>query len=240
MPNKNDAKDAAQFNLQGRTNATHVDGAPMDQTWQSKGTGMHGIDLDETSKLREDEKMIKVREKIVETGGLTLTDLGMTNPAARQMGSGLEQSANNVAQDLMHQGFNNPVPDEAALLAESYGGAPTPAQGSWAAQKFAARIKGMSNPVPVWKVLDEDTGMEVPTVFRVQEPADRAAAILNESGNLNDPRFKNLIKAYNQHVALMKESRKLRRAIKEGKRSLKPRLQEILSELEGVNYKLGI
>ena len=103
-----------------------------------------------------------------------------------------------------------------------------------------ARIKGIQNPVPVWKVLDEDTGMEVPTIFRVQEPADRAAAILNESGNLNDPRFKNLIRNYNEHVRLMKESRKLRRAIKEGKQSLRPKLQEVLGELESVNYKLGI
>ena len=103
-----------------------------------------------------------------------------------------------------------------------------------------ARIKGVQNQVPVWKVIDEDSGMEVPTVFRVQEPADRAAAILNESGNLNDPRFKGLIKAYSEHVRLMKESRKLRRAIKEGRQNLRPRLQEVLGELESINYKLGI
>ena len=239
MPNQNDAKDAAQFGLSNNQTA-NVDGASMDQTWRNKGSGLHGVDLDETSALHEDEKMREARSKIVESGGLTLADLGMTGPMARQMGSGLERTAEKVAQDLMHQGYNNPTPDEAALLAESFSAQPSAPTGSWGAQKFMARIKGIQNPVPVWKVLDEDTGMEVPTIFRVQEPADRAAAILNESGNLNDPRFKNLIRNYNEHVRLMKESRKLRRAIKEGKQSLRPKLQEVLGELESVNYKLGI
>lgn len=240
MPNKKDAKNADEFGLRGRSNATHVDGNDMDNTWRNKGSGMHGIDLDETASLREDEKMREAHRKIVETGGMSLSDLDLEGKLPRHMKRGVEQAATNVAQDLMHQSFNNQTPDEAAILAESYGGRQTATDGSWKAQKFSARIKGMQQAVPVWKVIDEDTSMEVPTVFRVQEPADRAAAILNESGNLNDPRFKNLIKAYNQHVVLMKESRKLRRAIKEGKQALRPKLQEILGELEAVNYKLGI
>ncbi len=239
MPNQNDAKDAAQFGLAPNPNA-NVEGTSLDQTWRAKGSGTHGVDLDETSKIREDEKMKDNYRKIVESGGLSLADLGMPGPMARQMGSGIERSAEKVAQDLMHQGYNNPTPDEAALMAESYGRQPSMPTGSWAAQKFMARIKGVQNQVPVWKVIDEDSGMEVPTVFRVQEPADRAAAILNESGNLNDPRFKGLIKAYSEHVRLMKESRKLRRAIKEGRQNLRPRLQEVLGELESINYKLGI
>lgn len=241
MPNKNDAKEASTLGFQATGGATHDAGAPLDESWRNKGSGMHGIDLDESASLAADEKMKETRKRILDTGGLTLADLGMPGPAARQMGSGLEQAAGNVAQDLMHQGFNNPTPDEAALLAEAYG-APSrsQAQGSWQAQKFMARVKGVDHQVPVWKVLDEDTGMEVPTIFRVQEPADRAAAILNESGNLNDPRFKNLIKNYNEHVRLMKESRQLRRAIKEGRTNLKGKLQEVLGELESVNYKIGI
>ncbi len=240
MPNKSDAKEASTLGFKAGGGNRHDTGADLDTTWRNKGAGLHGIDLDESGSLREDEKMREARTKIVETGGLTLADLGMPGAVSQQMGSGIERTATKVAQDLMHQSFNNQTPDEAAIMAESYGGTPTAMEGSWKAQKFSARIRGMSNPVPVWKVLDEDTGMEVPTVFRVQEPADRAAAILNESGNLNDPRFKSLIQAYKQHVTLMKESRKLRRAIKEGQQALRPRLQEVLGELEMVNYKLGI
>ena len=241
MPfSEKDAKDAAQFGLQKKVDQNHVDGNQLDTTWRAKGSGLHGIDLDESSSLHEDEKMREAREKIIESGGLSLADLGMPGPAARQMGSGIEQAAGNVAQDLMHQSYSNGTPDEAALMAESYGGRPNAPQGSWGVQKFSARVKGMANPIPVWKVIDEDTNVEVPTVFRVQEPAERAVAILNESGNFNDPRFKGLIKAYNQHVALMKEARQMRRAIKEGRTSLKPRLQQVLGELETLNYKLGI
>lgn len=239
MPNQNDAKDAGQFGLANNPTA-NVEGTNLDQTWRLKGSGTHGVDLDESSKIREDEKMKENYHKIVDSGGLTLEDLGMRTPMARQMGSGLERTAEKVAQDLMHQGYNNSTPDEAALLAEAYGRGPSAPTGTWKAQKFMARIKGLQNQVPVWKVIDEDTGMEVPTVFRIQEPADRAAAILNESGNLNDPRFKGLIGAYTEHVRLMKESRKLRRAIKEGRQNLRPKLQEVLGELEMVNYKLGI
>lgn len=241
MPNKKDAKDAAEFGLKGTGGERHVEGSYLDNTFYNKLENPHNVDLgNDDAKLREDEKMREVHRKIVETGGMTLAELDLEGKLPRHMRGGMERTANHVAQDLMHQGFNNATPDEAALLAESYGRAPTTTPGTWEAQKFSARIKGMTNPVPVWKVMDEETGMEVPTIFRVQEPADRAAAILNESGNMNDPRFKSLIKAYSQHVALMKEARKMRRAIKEGKRSLKPRLQEVLGELESINYKLGI
>ena len=240
MPNQRDAKDAAQFGLQGTGGNRHADGNPLENTFYSKVENPHNVDLgDDEAKNREDEKMKENYRKIVESGGLTMSDLGMKGPAG-QMGSGLERAAENVATDLMHQSYSNGTPDEAALLAESYGGRPSAPQGSWAVQKFQARIKGVANPVPVWKVIDEDTQMEVPTVFRVQEPAERAAAILNESGNLNDPRFKNLIRSYSEHVRLMKESRQLRRAIKEGRSALKPKLQQVLGELEAVNYKLGI
>lgn len=240
MSNKSDAKDAAQFGLHSNPSA-NIEGTPLDNSATNKLANPRNVDLgDDDARHHEDEKMREAHRKIVESGGLTLADLGMVGPAARQMGSGLERTAEKVAQDLMHQGYNNATPDEAALLAESYGRQPTPPTGSWGAQKFMARIKGIQNPVPVWKVIDEDTGIEVPTVFRIQEPADRAASILNESGNLNDPRFKGLIKSYSEHVRLMRESRKLRRAIKEGRQNLRPKLQEVLGELEVANYKLGI
>jgi len=48
--------------------------------------------------------------------------------------------------------------------------------------------------------LDETTQMSIPKIFRVQEPAHRIATILNQSGNVNDPRIRGILEAYDKHV----------------------------------------
>jgi len=158
---------------------------------------------------------------------------------ARAMG-GMADAAGHVATDLLHNSHQQNIPDEATMMAESYGANPRNTGGTWKVEKFGAKIKGSNKVIPVWKVLDESTGMEIPKPFRVQEPAERIATIINQTGNVNDGRIKGIIEAYDSHVQLMKKARTLRQAIKEGRQELRPKLQEVLGDLETVNFKLGI
>ena len=164
--------------------------------------------------------------------GLSKKDL------ARALG-GVTDAAGDVATDLIHDNYSQENPNEASLMAESYGSKPRNTEGAWKVTKFGAKLKS-GKTVPVWKVMDESTGMEIPKPFRIQEPAHRIATIINQTGNVNDQRIKGILEAYDQHVNLMKKSRILRKKIDEGQQDLRPKLQQVRSLLEEVNYKLGI
>lgn len=117
--------------------------------------------------------------------------------------------------------------------------APPKRPATWKAQKMNARLKS-GNVVPVWKVIDEKTGMEMPTPFRIEEVADRIVNILNESGNVNDPRIVSVTSNYNKRVQIMKEMKQVKQMIAEGQTSKKARFQQLQSDLASVDYRLGI
>lgn len=152
---------------------------------------------------------------------------------------GMDITTDNAARDIVQRAYTE-NPDEATMMAESYGRQPQPTDGTWKVKKMGARIKGTERVVPVWKVLDETTQMSIPTIFRIQEPAQRIATILNQSGNVNDPRIGGILKAYDKHVSLMKEVRRTRKLIKEGRNEFSDKLERLLVDLEQVNWKLGI
>lgn len=111
--------------------------------------------------------------------------------------------------------------------------------GSWSTTQLNAKLKSGA-VVPVWKVTDAKTGMEMPTPFRIQEVADRIAAILNESGNVNHPSIVSTVNAYNKRIAIVKEMKQVKDMIAEGQVAKKSRLQQLQGELAALDMKLGI
>lgn len=240
--------------------------ADMDDSWR-RGETSRAVDLDNSAELHEDEKLREAHQKIKAImemddggdmygtvspkqqqqparrggGGLSMNDLSdgiSREDMARAMG-GMEDAAGNVARDLVNDGMQQSTPNESAMMAESYGNEPRNTNGAWGVEKMRAKLKNGKH-VPVWKVIDESTGMEIPNAFRIQEPAQRIASIINKTGNVNDPRIKGIMEAYKQHIQLMKQVRQLKHAITEGRGDLKPKLREVYDALEETNFKLGI
>jgi len=173
------------------------------------------------------------------TTGLSMGDLmeGLTTEDMARVG--MDIATDDAARDIVQRSYTE-NPDEASMMAESYGRQPQNTGGTWTIKKMGARIKNTQKVIPVWKVLDETTKMSIPKVFRVQEPAQRIATILNQSGNVNDPRISGILVAYDKHVVLMKEVRRTRKLVNEGRSEFRDKLDRLLVDLEQVNWKLGI
>lgn len=243
-----------------------INEADMDDSWRHGENG-RAVDVDNSAELHEDQKLREAHQKIKaimemddggdmygtvspkqqqrpqqqRRGGLSLDDLSdgiSRDDMARAMG-GMADAAGNVARDLVNDGMQQDTPNESAMMAESYSSEPRNTSGSWGVEKMRAKLKSGKH-VPVWKVIDESTGMEIPNAFRIQEPAQRIASIINKTGNVNDPRIKGIMEAYKQHIQLMKQVRQLKHAITEGRGDLKPKLRQVYDALEETNFKLGI
>lgn len=173
--------------------------------------------------------------------GLSMQDLeeGLSVDELTSLGYGVDQAAESVARDYVTRNYTGDA-DEANLYAQSHSRRARATEGDWKIKKQGARLKGSGNVVPVWQVVQESTGMNIPKYFRVQEPAERIATILNQTGNVNDPRIGNVINLYEEHVSLMKELRKTKRLVKEGRGEYAQHLRGLRTKLEEVNYKLGI
>ena len=177
--------------------------------------------------------------QVKSTSGLSMGDLmeGLSQEDLARVG--MDIATDDAARNLVQRAYTE-NPDEASMMAESYGRQPQSTNGTWTVKKMGARIKGTERVVPVWKVLDETTQMSIPKIFRVQEPAQRIATILNQSGNVNDPRIRGILEAYDKHVTLMKEMRRTRKLVNEGRSEFTDKLERLLVDLEQVNWKLGI
>ena len=185
--------------------------------------------------MEEDRAAVEARQAIKEAGELTFADLmgGIEGQ--------IDKATDDVARELLTENLTNPTPDEAALYTNSYARQAPPRATShdWTVKKFQATLRG-GKKIPVWKVFNEKTKMSMDTPFRIMEAAERIAAILNQTGDVNDQRIRGIMEAYNRHRQLMKYMRQLREAIKAGRKSLRPKLTEAQDELEQINYKLGI
>ena len=168
-------------------------------------------------------------------GGLSMADL------MEGLEGQLDAATEDVARDLLIENFQSEAPSEAALYTNSYARPEPkmPESHDWTVKKFQAKLRS-GKKIPVWKVFNEKTKMSMETPFRIMEAAERIAAILNQTGDVNDQRIKGIMEAYNRHRALMKHIRQLREAINAGRKSLRPKLTEATDELEQINYKLGI
>ncbi len=171
-----------------------------------------------------------------QSGGLSMEDL------MEGMEGSIDSATQDVAMDLFQQGLIDEMPNEATMMAESYGRQPRqqPVSHDWMTEKYQATLKGTGKKVPVWKIKNKVSGMGMEKPFRIQEAAERIVTILNQTGNANDPRIKSIMEAHDEHIAVMKHIRMLRGAIKEGRKDLGGRLVEAQERLEAINYKLGI
>jgi hypothetical protein len=212
--------------------------------------------LEEDERLRENHRKIKAimeedapqqpQQRIPfaqqAAGGISMADLmeGLGTSDLAAIAAGAEDMAQNVAVDVVQRGYRGDG-DEASLLAESMGRQPAQSTGAWGLSKMGAKLKGTDKIVPVWKVVDEATKMELPTPYRIQAPAERIVTILNtNNGAVNDPRIARINEAYKTHVYLMKNIRNFQKQINEGQVEYKDKVMELREELEAVNVILGI
>ena len=218
---------------------------------------------------RENERFVQNRRKIMEIlgdqpdvapvrqtfavqkkrGGMSIGDLaqGLTNADIRRV---IEYDRRGVDPELMavltgseqKQRNTPPLVDSGGnqMIREHIVRKTRPApSGAWKVLKESVTLKN-GNTIPVFVVSDPDNGFEFKKPFRIEEPAQRIAAILNQSGNMNDPRVKVIMEAYEKYKILMQEIGTVRKAIKEGQTDKKARLQVLQSQLEIVNGKLGL
>lgn len=198
-----------------------------------------GEDGDQPAPRRQAPQMPRQQAQPQRRGGLSMDDLmeGLTQEDLQAFGSGFEQFAGEVAGNMYTQGYGEP--DEATMMMEEMHSAPRSTGGSWTVEKASAKLKSGAQ-IPVWLVSDSVTGMEIKKPFRIQEAAQRIASILNQSGNVNDPRMRAVMEAYDKHIELMKQIRTVKKQIQEGQTNKKGRLLALREQLEQVNYKLGI
>jgi hypothetical protein len=108
----------------------------------------------------------------------------------------------------------------------------------WKVKQYLGETRGGSK-VHVWKVENPRTGTKLDTLFRVEGVANRVALLLNETGDLNDPRVVGLVGAYNKRDKLLKEARALQKSA-DGKPMKSDRLRQIQAEINQLDYRLGI
>ena len=240
----------------------------LDSSWRAKmpggGGGMAG-DV-QARELAENDVAREARRKIMEileeddppahapqqpargtvrrrNPGLSMEDLmeGLSPDDMATLGGGLNDAMNTTAVDLMQAGYLGEG-DEASELAESMAGRPqAPAEPSWdwVAVKGEATL-GSGKKVPVWLVENTSNGMSMQKPFRVQAPAERIAALLNVSGNVNDPRIRQIHEDYDLYVKLSRQLRKAKQLFESGDQDAKKTGQRVAAQLRGVKQRLGI
>lgn len=108
----------------------------------------------------------------------------------------------------------------------------------WAVKKFLGETRG-GDTVPVWKVANQKTGSAIDKLFRIESVAHKVAMLLNESGDINDPRAVSLIASYDKRDRLLKEARQLEKTA-DGKPMKSERLRAVRAEINQLDYRLGI
>lgn len=109
---------------------------------------------------------------------------------------------------------------------------------NWKVKQYLGETRGGSK-VHVWKLENARSGVKLDTLFRVEAVANRLALLLNETGDLNDPRVVGLVNAYNKRDKLLKEARALQKSAN-GKPMKSDRLRQIQAEINQLDYRLGI
>ncbi len=103
--------------------------------------------------------------------------------------------------------------------------------GSWSVVDLMAKSKSSGAQIPVWKVQDEERGMEVPHTFRLEEAATMACEYLNQG--LKD-KAKSMVEMDKRRFELAKKARVLKES------NSKPQYQAVMREIAQINTKLGL
>lgn len=131
------------------------------------------------------------------------------------------------------------TPDRQFLVEDDVAPAPAPRRTvDWVVKNFVGETRGGAQ-VPVWKVINPKNGFSHQTLFRIEEVANKIAAILNETGNANDPRVVSIVNAYTKRDKLLKEARVLEKE-SAGKPIKSERLRQLKAEIATIDYRLGI
>jgi hypothetical protein len=109
----------------------------------------------------------------------------------------------------------------------------------WQIDELNAKMKS-GRTVPVWQVRDGRSGVKIPHSFRLAETAGKVAAVLNRTGNINDPRVGQWISADKHRVGLVSKARQLKEAVQAGNTAVKGQLAKIREELAELDLKIGI
>lgn len=260
MPVTNSRRDAGAAGFQAKQLEVQDD-APIDDSWRQKqprfsegsdlGMDVQAREMAENRVAREARQKIdailaedetpqrrrmpqqpqQYRMKRTQGGGLGLEDL-MEGMDPNEINSLIQHDDPMGGLDLEGMGGYDGYDD---LYEDA---APQP-QNTWGVFESTAKLKS-GKTVRVWMVADEANGFEYKKPFRLEEAAQRVAGILGQSGNINDPRIKKVVEAHDQYVKLVSKGRKVKQAIQEGRKDLKPQYQQIREQIEGVSYVLGI
>ena len=183
----------------------------------------------------------ELSEGLEPTGGVGMADVGLTAEELAAIGGGLNHAVNGVGVDLLHEGYQG-SDNEAAQMAESMAGRPqVPAEPTWdwVSVKGVATLRS-GKKVPVWTVENKTTGMGMQKPFRVQAPAERIASVLNVTGNVNDPRIKQIHEDYDLYVSLSRQLREAKKLYESGDQDAKRTGTRVASQLRGVKQRLGL
>jgi hypothetical protein len=101
-------------------------------------------------------------------------------------------------------------------------------------------MKGSGKTIPIWQVIDEASGIQLPKKFRMQAPAERVATVLNQTGNVNDPRIPRISESHDRYIRVLREMRNARKMLKEGNGEFEAQLRDLRFEAEELGMILGI
>lgn len=152
-------------------------------------------------------------------------DIRLAQRAAQHRQAGTAPRQRQVLTETM------PAADDDMLMEDT-----APVNNGWKIKRFIGETKS-GRTVPVWKVVNETTGMSMDKLFKVEEVAIKLVTILNHTGNVNDPRVLGVLHLYEKRNGLLKEIRSLQGSTGDIK---KGRLQDLRSQLATIDYKLGI
>lgn len=207
------------------------DGEQLDTSWRMRGSRVDnesaGVVYGKELKLEEDLRNTYQKVSSLLEDYDPFLDASGVRPAQRATNSDDPFAA---VDNYILQEQSRPKQQSQQMQVEST---------SWSAVQHSAKLKS-GKQIPVWKVTNTDNGMEMPRPFRIQEAADRVAAILNTTGNVNHPKINEIVQLHDQNIALKKQLKETRMKVKAGQTALKPKLNQLLMEVEQTNLKLGI
>jgi hypothetical protein len=112
-------------------------------------------------------------------------------------------------------------------------------KGAWTVDSLTATTKTGAK-IPVWQVRDGNSGMKLPHPFRLAETASKVQAVLNRTGNANDPRIGQWIGIDKQRQATLNKARQLKEAVNAGNKAAVQQLAEAREALAELDLKIGI
>jgi hypothetical protein len=231
-------RDAAGAGLSTRG----ISDGEMDTSWRN--TGSSGGD-DPYLSSNADAKI--ARRAIIQEGEMSMADLlapdlNSGDAVARDTAQSMmrrEKAAAQFTNHVVNQGAQRVVqdaymnPTEASMLMEQEAYSPMQSDSGWRVKKQPQRLKN-GKQIAVFIVEDALTGMNTGQKYRISAVAEKIAAVLSATQNLNDPRIQMIETSYKQHVDLMRSLAEAKRTGNQQKVSI------IESKLQSVNAKLGL